>query len=327
MPKLSAFVREHAELDERFVVVGIHQRGPESLAAATAAALARGAGSPFGPVDLLPVLVLDGDAPAMFDRYDPDGLGDMVLLDPQGTVAFVGDGSLAHLAAQLASMRAQASDVATALGAATDAAGVAARVAELCAMDLELADAKAARYAADAPLALALAAIEALAREGRVALLGEVLSHKEAKRRLALLDVLARHPAPSLASRLLESAAHKPAGAAERCAALRAALAADPEHSGLETQLLDMSKSGDTPLRTCAIDLLGRLATPAAVERLAWLLARDLSKPIRLAAIQALTAIGDEPSRAALRRAAADDKIDSVRAAAQAALDALAAPR
>jgi HEAT repeat protein len=320
MPKLSAFAREHADLAERFLVVGVHQRGPASLAEAAATAVARGTGSPFGPVDLPPVLTLDGDPPATFDRYDPDSLGDMVLLDARGTVAAVGPQALAHVAERLGALRKTVNEAAARLSVATDPAAVTARIAALCAMDLELADAAAARFAAVAPLPLAPAAFDALASAGRGGLLGDVLSHKEAKRRLALLDVLQRHPTPRLAARLLETAADKRTGPAERCAALRATHAAAPDDERLESLLLETGKSGDAPLRTCSIELLGRLATPAAVERLAWLLAKDVSKPIRLAAIQALAAVGDDASRAALAKAASDDKVESVRAAAQAAL-------
>jgi hypothetical protein len=323
MPKLSAFARANAELAERFVIVGVHQRGPSSLAQAAAAATARGTGSPFGPVDLPSVLTLDGDPPAMFDRYDPDGLGDMVLLDPRGTVAQVGADALLHLATRLASLRETVDAAAARLAAATDPASVTAGIAALCALDLELADAAAARVAAEAPLALAPAAFDALGAAGRGGLLGDVLSHREAKRRLVLLETLQRHPAPSLASRLLETAADKRTGPAERCAALRATHAAAPDHEHLESLLLETGKTGDAPLRTCSIELLGKLATPAAVERLAWLLAKDVSKPIRLAAIQALASVGNDVARAALTKAASDDKVESVRAAAQAALASL----
>jgi HEAT repeat protein len=85
----------------------------------------------------------------------------------------------------------------------------------------------------------------------------------------------------------------------------------------------ELSRKADTPVRSCALELLGKLGTPSARQHLLDVLAKDEWRGARIAAAIALGKLGGDDAVQALERAAAEDKIDTVRAAAKQALGAL----
>jgi hypothetical protein len=326
MPKLADFEGDHADLAERFLVLGVHESGPKSVEevrreAASQIAQAAAAGLEGGP---LPRVVLDAER-GMFLDYDPKGLGDMVLVDPTGHVAAVGDGALAHLKQEMKDLRQALAAAGTALDGATDGATTATAVGALLDLGLDAAEAKAASHAETCPVPLAGAVYEALARRGRAGAVARALEGKDAKRRKAALAVMAKTPSPEWAAPLLAFARQKGTGTEDACAAMRAAFDAAPRHADMEAVLVEMSKRPTTPVRACALELLGRLGTPGAVERLLFVLAKDVSASARSGAATALATAGGDEVRAALEAAASGDKVEIVRAAARKALDARAA--
>src|SRR5262245_57508602 len=106
MPKLAKLARDNADLAERFLVVAVHEQGPGSPDEARRKAEARQDGSGLLPaVEVPPVVVVDRSPSGMFHRYGPQGLGDEVLLDPDGRVVEVDDLAIARLGAELSRLR------------------------------------------------------------------------------------------------------------------------------------------------------------------------------------------------------------------------------
>jgi hypothetical protein len=326
MPALNKFVRDNADLAECFTVVGVHQPGAKSVAevrreVASQAAEAAAAGI---EVSDLPVVVVD-DEEGMFLWYDPKGLGDMVLVDPRGEVAGVGNNAYGVLRGQLQELRDRRAEAGKDLAKATDAESAARALGALLDLGWGGAEGEAAKYAETCPLPLAAPVYEALARRGRRDVVAGGLESTDAKRRKAALGVMAKDPAPAWAAPLVAFARHKKTGPDDACAALRAAIASDPRHAELEAAAVELSKKGTTPVRACALEVLGRLATPGAVERLLFVLAKDVSASARSGAATALATVGGDAVGKALEAAASSDKVETVRAAARRALEQRAA--
>jgi hypothetical protein len=275
-------------------------------------------------VDLPRVVVIDGEKHGAFQWYRPGKIGEMVLLDPQGEVAAVGEEALSRLREEVDALRA-AVDAATArLEAAVSDAEIGTALAALLDLGLDKANAAAERYVATCPLARAGAALEAMAARGRPDVVVAALRHDDAKRRRLAVDLAMRHPAPEFATALLEIAAAPKVPGADLCLVLRAAHASDPANPDLERRLLELGRKADTSVRVCALELCGRLGTAPAKEQLLAVLAKDASKSARVAAAGALASVPGDDVAEALRRAAEGDKVDAVRAAARKALEARA---
>ncbi len=322
MPKLARFVRDNADLAERFLVVGVHQKGGGSIPEIRATVAAKEAISERLKTELLPVVVLDEEQ-GMFLRYDPQGLGDTVLLDPAGRVVAVDEGAVTALRTRLAELRDRVAALVSRLGQAKAPADVATLLADLCNSGTVAGDAAAERYVLDCPPALAAIALQTMAQQGRPAPVVAALRHKDAKRRRAAVAVTLDHPSREWVAPLLELAGKK-GNAEEAHAALRAAHASGPEDASVESLVLDLSARGDIPMRAVCVELLGKIGSPFAKDRLLALLPKDNSPKVRAAAAAALAALGGDAAVAALQRSASEDKADSVRAAARQALDALA---
>ena len=322
MPKLAEFVRDNADLAERFVVVGVHWSEAASLAAVRASVAAQAAKVERLKAELVPVVVLDEEQ-GMFLRYAPEGLGDMVLIDPSGVVAAVDEGALVTLRTRLANLRDGVADLVARLGQAKAPADVATLLADLCASGLEAGEAAAERYVLDCPPALAPVALETMAQQGRPAPVVAALRHKDAKRRKAAVAVTVEHRSPEWVAPLLELVAKK-GNAEETYAVLRAALASGPADADVEARVLDLSARGDIPMRAVCVELLGKIGSRFAKERLLAVLPKDNSPRVRAAAVLALAALGGDDVAEALRRSASEDKVETVRAAALKALESLA---
>lgn len=323
MPKLAALAIDNADLAERFLVVGVHQKGPASLEAVRRSALARFAAYD-GPDQgrLLPVNVLDADSGGLFHGFAPK-LGDMVLLDPKGTVVAVGASAFEKVRRDLQAIRRQVSELAARLEQAKVGRDAAEAIGELLDLGLTMADDTARRYAARCPTPVAASMLEALGRRGHTDVVLTAMRDSDPKRRKAAFEAMAAAPAAAFIDPLLAFTAQKKVPADEVCLALRAACAFTPPLPAVEARVTELSRKADPPVRSCALELLGKLGTPSARQHLLDVLAKDEWRGARIAAAVALGKLGGDDAVQALERAVAEDKIDTVRAAAKQALAAL----
>ena len=324
MPKLTEFDRANAGLQERFLIVGVQQKGPKSLDEARQGALTlqaklRG----LRKEGVLPVLVLDADSGGLFTRFDPDGLGDMVLLDPRGTVAAVGEEAFVTLQRVLGDLRTRVSALSGRMEHATAPSEAGTAVGELCDLQVSSADAAVEHFVVSCPASLAQAAFEALLSRGRTAMVLGAMRDEDPKRRRAASGAFCVAPRPECAGPLLEIAAQKKLSPEDLCLALRAACACGPTLAEVEARVTDLAKKGDQAVRSCCLDLLGTLGTPSSKQLLLAVLQGDTWRGARLAAALALARVGGDDVVKALQRAASEDKIDTVRAAARQALEIL----
>lgn len=324
MPKLAALAIDNADLAERFLIVGVHQKGPPSLEDVRRKALARFAADD-GPekARLLPVNVLDADSGGLFHAFAPQ-LGGMVLLDPKGTVVAVGASALETVRSEIQAIRRQLSGLADRLEHAEVGREAAGAVAELLDMGLKPADDAARRFAARCPISLAAPVLAVMGGRGRHDVVLATMQDGDPKRRRAAFEAMAAAPDAAWTGPVLAFTAQKKVPADEVCLALRAACALTPTPPAVEARVTELSRRADPPVRSCAIELLGRLGTPGARQQLLDVLAKDEWRGARIAAAVALGKLGGDDAVKALERAAAEDKIDTVRAAAKQALAALA---
>jgi hypothetical protein len=209
MPKLAAFAIDNAALAERFLIVGVHQKGPESLEAVRRSALARFAAYD-GPDKgrLLPVNVLDADSGGLFHGFAPK-LGDMVLLDPKGTVVAVGASAFEKVRRDLQAIRRQVSELAARLEQAKVGRDAAEAIGELLDLGLAMADDTARRYAARCPTPVAASMLEALGRRGHTDVVLAAMEDPDPKRRKAAFEAMAAAPAAAFVDPLLAFTAQK----------------------------------------------------------------------------------------------------------------------
>ena len=323
MPKLSKFVRDNADLAERFLVVGVGGEGT-TVADVRARVLAKKPPEPF-TVDVLPVLLVENERLAMTTAYDPGALGEKVLLDPNGDVVAWGDAATERLTAELRTLRGRVERETAALAEAKSPGEVEHALGALLGLGLPPADAAAEAFARDCPIALAKTALGVLAERGRGdVLLPDQLSGKDAKRRAVALDAMTAHPRPAFTTPLLAHAARKDVKPDEARLALAAVVGAAPDHPELLARLEQVIKRGDIPARAACLSLLVGVRTPAAKERLLRALLEDPGRVVRVAAARALVSFGGDDVRKALEKVAAEDKIEEVKVAAKKALDQLA---
>ena len=325
MPKLAEFARVNADLGERFLIVGVHQPGTASIDEVRKQSLARQARFE-GLVNpgLLPVLVLDADSGGMFHRYEPKTLGDMVLLDPRGTVISVGKEAFDQLEHDVGVLRQSVSALVDRLDRTKVASEASAALSDLLDVGVTMSDAAVDRFVASCPASVAPAVFETMARHGRSDVVLGAIRDKDAKRRRAAFDAMIAAPSQVWARPLLDFTAEKGVGRDDVCLALRAACAAAPALPAIEARVTELSSKGEQPVRAYCLDLLGTLGTPTAKQRLLVVLAGETWRGARLAAALALARIGGDDVVKALERAATEDKIDTVRAAARQALDSIA---
>lgn len=326
MPVLTTFVRANQEFGDRFVVVGIDQREAGSIDAIRRL-VALHPGNASRKADLLPVLVAESGKAETYQAYRPRRLGDMLLLDPAGTVVADGDLAFEELKTVLERMERSVARLSDGLARAKTAGEVESGIVGLAGVGALAADAAMERFAAACPPTLAPFVSAALARIGRHDLLVAALSMKEAPRRKAALLAWAERPSREGVDALLDFAERKGTSPEEARLAFQAAVASDPGRADLVVRLEAVIRRADIPGRAACMTLLGRIGTARAKERLVAALAADAGKAVRVAAAGALGAIGGADARQALERAVAEDKAEEVKVAARKALETLAEPR
>ncbi|MCP5065740.1 MAG: hypothetical protein GY946_04165 [bacterium] len=324
MPKLDKLARSYSDLADRFHVIGIHEPAPgESLSALKAAAseVARKFELTSG---LLPDMVLDEEQ-GMFATYNPDGLGDTVLLDDRGIVIACGDAAVGELRRRLDAVR---SAVATARGnlqTASSAGSVETAIRELYALELSAANAAVDEFLSSCNKKTAGPTLTAILTHGGPAgleLLGgsRGLTSEDKKRRDAVLSVLETAPQPGFTYMLRALMATPKLGSKPLCRALTTLVAGDPESTAVHSEVLARSEAKDTTVRRCAAEHLGTIGTPDARARLMEILAKDRSAPVRRHAVRGLAKFGDEEAKARITELSTADRAKSVRAVATKAL-------
>lgn len=318
MPELLSLERKYAGLEDRFVVLAIHQHGPSSVESAASKARAR---SP--KVKLPSALILDQAEGGISHEYDPKALGDMKLINPQGYVVATGSGSLSMLDGELAKIQRKISAASRALIEFKQPAKMVQGIEALYALGLHKAD-EAALAGFACPDKIAPVVFEALAKRAaaRLRLVGEDgLGHRQAKRRRAAKAALEKHPGPELIAPLMAYAVDRRVKSKDAEWAVQLAEKIDPTAAVIEETAISLCDDGTTPQRRMGAGILARRTTASATARLLQMLTSDKATSVRALAARLLGERGGAGVIEALRKSATDDKAKSVRAAAKAALD------
>lgn len=317
-------MRSYNDVAERFEVFAIHEPDESLTLSGVIRASQALAARLQEPSTLLPNMLLDTDG-GMFHAYDPDGLGDKVLLDAAGTVIATGDNAVALLQSRLDSARHSRDDLGHALGVANSPDACDQAIRGLFALGLDSADRMVSGHLADCDVKVLGHVLSATLRHGGAAgvqMFGGPfgLSSDDRKRKDAALGVAEANPDPRLTPALL-SVVRTPKMKAELiCRALTAAVQGDARADVVIAEVLQRSREKNTKVRRCAAELLGTIATEAAQARLFEILDDDRAASVRRHAIYGLAKLGGDEAKARLTAVGATEKAKSVREAAAKAL-------
>ncbi|MDJ0975112.1 MAG: HEAT repeat domain-containing protein [Planctomycetota bacterium] len=325
MPIVSEVERKYADVADQFHILAVHE--PVDVTLATIVEAARRVAAAFDRRVTVPSLLLLDKEEGMFHAYNPDGLGDMVLLDARGHVVAGGEAALEQLEAELRGVRARVTERVDRLEAATGPESTSAAVAGLYALGVDLAELAVAQFVERCANKQAHNVFEAVLRHGgdngRGLVLGSAgLRSSDAKRQAAVLDVVEANPSPAFAGPLLDVLEAPKRKADLICRILRVAVDCDAEAERVATVVLERSRDKNTKVRRCGAELLGRIASSEAFERLQAILAKDRAASVRRHAVMGLAHLGTDEAKALVEAASTGDKAKSVREAATKALAA-----
>lgn len=319
MPKLAAFVGEFSRLSELFTVIGVHEPldSGNTVDAVRAAATAL-ATRAQRPPSLLDLIIVD-KSPGMFAAYSPEGLGDMVLLDPTGRVAAIGRTSLDVLRSTLATTLRDLEGNVEQLQAAKKESDVKQAVGALIAMGLTAGDTAIADFAGACPTRLVAGLYESVFAHNRLdVILGEAgLGSGDAKYRKAALAFIEEHPDPRFAEGIVAALKQPKLKTGTICDLLELATACDAKSARVLGSVVEHSSHKSTRVRAEAVKLLAVLGSPEAEERLLAVLTEDKAATVRRAAARALAVVGSARGREAVEMAAKQDRSKLVRTAAE----------
>src|SRR5439155_13411773 len=159
-------------------------------------------------------------------------------------------------------------DASAKLSGAQTAAQIEDALGRLDGLGLALADKTAADFVAGCPPSLVPAVLELAARHGRTDTVVAALSDADTKRRKSAIDATAKAPSPAWVAPLLAVVARPKVSVDEACAALRAAVACGRNDAAVLAKVTELARKGDFAVRTCSIELLGRVCSTAAKSEL-----------------------------------------------------------
>lgn len=304
MPKLVAMQRKYADLADRFKIIGVHEPEEGLSLSAVHRACIDVVVRLDRKLQLLEDMILDADE-GMFMTYDPDGLGDMVLLDERGVVIACGDAAKSTLVRRLEDMRASVARQQAALNAAKSEDEVREGVRALYELDLPSARAAVTEYLEGCTRKNVAWVVEAVLKhggEGGLTLLGGSagLASEDKWRRDAVLEQLEANPQPGLTEVLSAFIETPRLKNKDLCRALTVMVKGDPTSRSVHRTVLRLSESRDTTIRRCAAELLGIVGTPKARARLLEILDKDRNVPVQRHAARGLAMFRDDDAKARL---------------------------
>ncbi|MGE0191397.1 MAG: HEAT repeat domain-containing protein [Planctomycetota bacterium] len=325
LPDLLEAQGELSAWSDRMAIVGVHQFTAPTLDAVHDGFRTAAARIPRITTRLPDLLVLDNQSGGWSGLWDPDGLGDMVLVDPHGRVVARGKSCVDALKRKLDALQREFETNVAALRSATTREETEAAIGRVLGSELPRAERTLLELADTLPSEKCAPLYAALLDMGQSAPLVQALATGDRSQRDAAREVMRAKPRPQWTTHLLERARDGKLDVEEVVSLLELAIELADDRTPVEALLLDLTKGGSFSRRKHLIPLLGRLRTPGAKERLLSLLEKGGNPLLRRLAAEALPAWSDDDVRAALKAAAAKDRNDDVRAAAKEALAAIEA--